>query len=235
MSSKVAIMIAFIATSALAAPLAARNSTHVEYHGPYSNSTGHDSYIPTDSYSPPESSNPPGSYTPPDSYPIPGSQEDLAFYPAVYHYNVGTGAIDCHAEGGLISKSPTNHGNDITTLLTFTYPNAAEGRQCQFQFYLNEDAFLSGSGKIDVFTSNAPAPGCRSSWGPGNQRNVNLGRLSARLGGFAVWDATYGAYLTEPTGCKPPGTREGFELVGVYDYDHISWEAEGSGARIIIL
>lgn len=156
-----------------------------------------------------------------------------AIYPSsTYHYDVSTGAITCNVDGGLIDKYPSNGGHDITTLLTFTYPEEARGRKCQFQFYLSNSAAISGSKKIDVFTTLTPAPGCTTTWGPGNHRDINLGRLSAQLGAFATWDATYGAYLTKPTDCKAPGTKEGFELVGVYDTDHISWGPDGSGARI---
>jgi hypothetical protein len=151
---------------------------------------------------------------------------------AIYNYDVGTGAIQCTSTG-LISKSTSNNGHDITTLVTFTYPAAAENHKCQFFFYLDSTASLSGSKKIDVFTSLAPAPGCTTGWGPGNQRNVNIGRISAELNNYATWDATYGAYLTAPSDCKAPGTQEGFELVGVYDNDYVSWNPTVAGARIV--
>lgn len=69
--------------------------------------------------------------------------------------------------------------------------------------------------------------------GPGNQRNVNIGRLSVSNNAYATWEATYGMYLTEPTDCKAPGTQEGFELVGVYDYDLINWNGAVAGARLV--
>jgi hypothetical protein len=158
-----------------------------------------------------------------------------SFYPsAIYHYDVSTGAITCGVEDGLIEKFPANKGHDITTLVTFTYPEESAGKKCQFEFFLSSASTLEGSGKIDVFTSLNPAPGCKASWPPGNQRNVHAGRLSAHVGAFATWDATYGtSYLTEPTDCKAPGTQEGIELVGVYDEDHVAWFPDGSGARII--
>ncbi|EEY14539.1 predicted protein [Verticillium alfalfae VaMs.102] len=83
-----------------------------------------------------------------------------------------------------------------------------------------------------LYTSLAPAPGCTSGWAPGNQRNVNLGRMSVQRGGLATWDATYSSYLTKRTPCKAPGTVEAFELVGVYDNDHVSWNVAVAGARI---
>lgn len=152
---------------------------------------------------------------------------------AIWKYNTGTGAISS-TNTGIISKSTTNSGQDITALLTFTYPANAQGRQCQFAFVLDNSARLDGSRKIDFFSSLNPAPGPRSGWGPGNQRNIHLGRLSAVKPGVATWDATYGSYLTQKTPCKAPGTVEGFELVGVYDKDYVSWNPAVAGPRIIL-
>ncbi|KAH7119477.1 hypothetical protein B0J13DRAFT_569217 [Dactylonectria estremocensis] len=151
---------------------------------------------------------------------------------ALWKYNVRNGAI-ARTTQGVVSKADYNHGNDFTALLTFTYPRAAEGKKCQFAFVLDNTAQLRGSKKLDVFTSNSPAPGPTSGWGPGNQRNIHLGRLSAKRGATATWDATYNAYLTKKTPCKAAGTQEGFELVGVYDNDYISWNPRFAGPRII--
>ncbi|KAK7414043.1 hypothetical protein QQX98_007075 [Neonectria punicea] len=151
---------------------------------------------------------------------------------ALWKYNVRNGAISSTSRG-VVSKSDTNNGNDITALITFTYPSASAGKQCQFAFYLNNGATLTGSGKLDLYTSLSPAPGSTTGWGPGNGRNNHLGRLSAALGKTATWDATYSAYLTKKTPCKAPGTKEGFELVGVYDNDYISWNPSFAGPRIL--
>lgn len=151
---------------------------------------------------------------------------------AIWNYNVRTGAI-LATSTGTVSKADNDNGNDITTLLTFTYPQEAQGQQCQFAFDLDNQAGLSGSGKLDLFTSNQPAPGPTNGWGPGNQRNLPLGRLSAVLGGQATWDATFSTYLTQSTDCKDPGTVEAFELVGVFDNDYVSWDPAVAGPRII--
>ena len=158
----------------------------------------------------------------------------LYFQPSAwYNYHVNSGAIDCNVQGGIVDKSYNNQGKDITTLATFTYPPATAGQRCQLAFYLDNTAPVTGSGKIDVFTRNQPAPGCTTGWGPGNQRGNNIGRWSVAKNAFATWDATFGAYLTAPTACKPVGTQEGFEFVGVYDNDHVAWNpAANAGARI---
>lgn len=153
----------------------------------------------------------------------------------VYQYNVGTGAIDCTTHPyGLVEKSPANGGQDKTTLLTFEYPdNIPAGATCQFDFTLTPSDTLEVSGLVDVFSSLAPAPGCTSGWGPGNQRNNHLGRIAVgRNPGASVWVQTYGG-LSVGVPCKPAGTIEAFELVGVYDYDRIKWNNNVSGASIV--
>ncbi|KAH7304743.1 hypothetical protein B0I35DRAFT_444835 [Stachybotrys elegans] len=160
------------------------------------------------------------------------ARSDSYFTPSVtWRYNVGTGAIS-GTSTGLIAKSNTNGGQDTTALVTFVYPAGVAGKRCQFAFYLNDGAALAGSRKIDLFTVNDPAPGPRAGWGPGNQRDIQLGRLSAVKPGLATWDATYSSYLTQSTECKPPGTTEAFELAGVYDKDFISWDLAVAGPRI---
>ncbi|KAK1980786.1 hypothetical protein LZ30DRAFT_782525 [Colletotrichum cereale] len=155
-----------------------------------------------------------------------------------FTYNTRNGAISPSANSGLVSKSTSNGGDDLTALLTFTYPQAVAGKKCQLRFYLDggPTSTASGSRKLDVFASTAPAPaGGSPGWaagGPGNRRDANLGRWSVSVGGWATWDATYGAYLTAPTDCRAPDAVEGFELVGVYDEDYVSWDVQLSGARI---
>ncbi|KAI1039317.1 hypothetical protein LB505_008602 [Fusarium chuoi] len=161
-------------------------------------------------------------------------RSDDYFTPAEIHtYNINNGAI-YDTDEGRVTKAPTNGGNDITTLLTFKYPEAARGKKCQFAFYLAPGENVIGSRKLDLYSSLAPAPGPRAGWGPGNQRNVHLGRMDVKVGGFATWEATYGPYMTQKTDCKKPGTVEGLELVGVYDLDAIYWNPAKSGPRIVI-
>jgi hypothetical protein len=146
-------------------------------------------------------------------------------------YNTGTGSI-APAPAGVVSKFPGDRGQDTTTLLTFTYPPEVAGKKCFFAFYLDSTASVSGSGKIDLFSSLGPAPDFASGWPPGNQRDNHIGRLTACKGDFARWDATYGSYLTEETDCKEPGTVEAYELVGVYDNDFVSWDPSVAGLEI---
>lgn len=107
--------------------------------------------------------------------------------------------------------------------------------KCQFEFYLDLNSTVKGSAKIGLFSSIRPLTSNDTVyWSRGNQRGVELGRLSVSPGASATWDATYNEYLTEKkTDCKAPGTVEGFELVGVYDNDYVSWNPSTSGLRII--
>ncbi|KAM5356976.1 hypothetical protein ACJZ2D_016741 [Fusarium nematophilum] len=134
----------------------------------------------------------------------------------------------------VIWRYSVNNGAISSTVSGEVYPEQAEGLQCHFAFYVDDTAGLDGRKQLDLFTSYNPAPGPTTGWGPGNQRNVPLGRLSLGLNSFATWDATYSTYLTEKTPCKPHGTIEAFELVGVNDNDLVTWNpAKGAGPRIV--
>ncbi|VUC36548.1 unnamed protein product [Clonostachys rosea] len=162
------------------------------------------------------------------------TRDEVAFKPsALWKYNVGTGAITASVVGE-VDKSNTNRGQDLTTLMTFTYPPEATGKKCQFFFGLHPDDTLTGSKKLDLYTSNKPATASTTTWGPGNQRNIHLGRLNMISGGEATWEGKYNGYLTDKVDCKPAGTVEGFEVVGVYDTDRVSWNPIYRGPRIVI-
>ncbi|CAH0057334.1 unnamed protein product [Clonostachys solani] len=163
------------------------------------------------------------------------AQDELFFSPSqVWLYSVSSRRT-APTSTGVVSKASTSGYRDtITTLLTFIYPPEVDGLKCQFGFDLDLDSTVGGSAKLDLFSSIRPL---RSNstvfWSRGNQRGVQLGRLSVSRGVSATWDATYNEYLTEKTDCKAPGTVEGFELVGVYDNDLVSWNPSTSGLRII--
>ncbi len=153
---------------------------------------------------------------------------------ATYNYDVATGAIECGPRTNRVAKSVSDGGRHTTTLLTFEYPAASAGRLCRFGFRLGAADALSGDrgGLVDLFSSLAPAPGCTTGWGPGNRRDLPVGRLRPVLGGDAAFVDTFTTYLTEPSPCRAPGTVEAFELVGVYDDVHVEWEPSVSGAFI---
>jgi hypothetical protein len=146
----------------------------------------------------------------------------------ISQYTVGTGAIDFDVAKGKIYKADSDAGNSITTLVTFDFPADSANKMCSFTFELDSGAILTGSGLFDVFTSLTPANHDTTTWGPGNQRNENVGRMKAVLPGQATWVAVFGG---DPFPC-PAGTRKGYELVGVYDNDDIEWDNAISGPRI---
>ncbi|CEI63495.1 unnamed protein product [Fusarium venenatum] len=182
---------AITATSAVAAPLEARDVTTVTV-----TATECSGSTTTPKLSPPSGSS--SYFSPSDTW----------------QYSVHNGAIAAAPNFVEIYKSTGNGGKDQSALVTFTYPVAAKGRQCQLEFHLPAEASPAGSKKIQVFSSNKPAPGPTSSWAPGNQRGNHVGTLSVVAGGAATWDSAQKPSLAFKTPCKAPGTVEAFEFVG---------------------
>jgi Ubiquitin 3 binding protein But2 C-terminal domain len=140
-------------------------------------------------------------------------------------YEVWTGAILFNTGAGKIFKD--GQTTDITTLVTFDFPVASQGKTCEFHFFLDSVATLSGSGLFDVFTSLAPAVQDTTSWPPGNQRNEQVARLSAVQPGEATYvDGFPNTIQSFPC---PVGTWAA-EFVGVYDVDDIEWSGSGAGS-----
>jgi hypothetical protein len=154
-----------------------------------------------------------------------------------YGYDIGTGTIECHPNNIFsllsVSKAPQNGGHDQTALFTFRYPPWTAGKQCRIVFDLDTLTSVQGSGQLDLFSSNAPAPGCRPGWGFGNQRNEHLGRLQAKTNAPVTYIAKYGG-LTNPGPCPAPGTLEAYELVGVGDNDNVTWRPARAGLKILV-
>ncbi|VUC32981.1 unnamed protein product [Clonostachys rosea] len=165
------------------------------------------------------------------------ARDEAFFSPSqVWLYGVSSHII-APTPAGVVSKESTS-GNrySITTLFTFIYPPQVEGKKCHFEFYLDPSSTVNGSAKLDLFSSIRPVRATSNStafWSRGNQRSDQLGRLSVSKNASATWDATYNEYLAEKIDCKTPGTVEGFELVGVYDNDLVSWNVSTSGLRIV--
>jgi len=145
----------------------------------------------------------------------------------ISQYNVWTGAISFDTSEGKIFKD--GRQPDITTLVTFDFPDWTEGRQCEFTFELDSTAQLSGSKLFDVFTSLGPATESTKDWPHGNLRDQHAGRMRAFLPGFAEW--VFGVGPSPKFDC-PTGQTLAGELVGVYDVDHIEWDNSVAGPRI---
>ena len=136
-------------------------------------------------------------------------------------YYVSSGRINYNTGFGYISKNQMT--SDVTTLLTINIPPAAAGKTGMFHFALDNAASttVTGSGLLDLFSSLQPATGPTTSWPPGNQRNNQLGRLQVAKGTTATWVPGF------PTAAQsftlPAAGSYGFELVGVYDKDLVSY------------
>jgi hypothetical protein len=160
-----------------------------------------------------------------------GGGPAVSFSPGVVsQYSVWSGAIKYNTGVGKVFKN--GQTTDISTLLTFTYPAASAGKTCSINLYLDSASTQTGAKEIDIFSSLAPAPGPRSSWGPGNQRNNHLGRIKITKPGSGVYESGYpktGASYP----CPAPGTKAGYEFVATDDTTNTVWtQAAGVGAYI---
>jgi hypothetical protein len=143
----------------------------------------------------------------------------------VSQYDVWTGAIRYATGAGKIFKNGKT--TDTTTLLTFNGTSATAGRTCAFQLYLASTSTLTGAANFDVFSSLKPATKSASTWPPGNQRNIQLGRLKAALGAQAT---VLAGYPTAVSGfaCPAAGVAAGFEFVPTDDVTDIEWTQSAS-------
>jgi len=144
-------------------------------------------------------------------------------------YEVWTGAIHYNTTNGKIFKNGKT--TDVTTLLTFDFPAVTAGQSCEFHFFLDSTATVSGTGTFDVFSSLQPAKMSTTSWPPGNLRDKYGGRMQASKPGEAAFLAGYGndAKLFN---C-PSNSVYGAELVPTGDVDDIEWTGGVAGAYIL--
>lgn len=138
----------------------------------------------------------------------------------VSQYDVWTGAIRYASGAGKIFKN--GKATDTTTLLTFNGTSATAGRTCAFHLYLTSTSTLTGAANFDVFSSLKPAAKSAAAWPPGNQRNIQLGRLKAALGAQAT---VLAGYPTAVNGfpCPAAGVAAGFEFVPTDDVTDVEW------------
>jgi len=218
--SSTTIFAAILSLGALvnAAPLIARSQS-----GSYSNTT-------TVTPAPPASTGPSV---------VPYAQPVATIYPDfTSQYNSKTGAVDFHTTRGLVSRSPTNGGADITTLVTFVLGNQYKSNTCQLVFDLEAPSSkVSGSHSAQLYTSLAPAGADSETWPSGNLRNQNLGAIDIVPHGRASWEAGSGPGATA-NGFFPcsaiTGQIYGGEIVPQGDAVEISWPAGQDGVKIIV-
>ncbi|EXJ75513.1 uncharacterized protein A1O5_00019 [Cladophialophora psammophila CBS 110553] len=155
-------------------------------------------------------------------------------------FTVSSGAINFHTSRGLVSRTHSSNGNDVTTLVTFELDEKYGGNQCQVVFDLGPDpiSYVTGTGKAQLLTSLAPATADSESWPSGNLRNQYLGTIDVNAYGRASWEVGSGPGATVE-GRFPcsliAGHIYGGEIVPVGDEVTISWAAtQGDGPKILV-
>lgn len=174
-------------------------------------------------------------YTGPSGDPAPIAQ---IFPNYTSQYNTASGAVDFHTSQGLVYRSITDGGADITTLVTFELPAQYSSNWCQIAFALgNAASWATGSLQAQLFTSLAPATTDASSWPSGNLRDVDLGSIDIVVGGEASFQAGSGPAAASD-GFFPcsliAGQVYGGEIVPQGDAVEISWPAGEDGIKIIV-
>lgn len=170
---------------------------------------------------------------------VPYAQPIATVYPEyTSQFHSKTGAIDFHTERGVVSRSTSNNGADITTLVTFELDAQYSSNMCQLVFDLNDySSYASGSKKAQLFTSLAPATADSNSWPSGNLRNQELGSIDIVAGGRSTWEAGSGPGATA-NGYFPcsaiTGHIYGGEIVPQGDNVEVSWPAGKDGVKIIV-
>ncbi|EXJ80147.1 hypothetical protein A1O1_08289 [Capronia coronata CBS 617.96] len=170
---------------------------------------------------------------------IPSSQPLATIFPDyTSQYNARNGAVDFHTTRGLVSRSPTNGGADITTLVTFAVDSRYSSNMCQLVFDLEDSSSsASGSLKAQLFTSLAPATADTETWPSGNLRDQPLGSIDIVAGGRATWEKGSGPGATAD-GLIPcstiAGKIYGGEIVPQGDSLAVSWPAGQDGIKIIV-
>jgi len=144
---------------------------------------------------------------------------------SIYHgYN---GAIEYAVSHGKISRVQSGN-DDISTLITFTFPESTRGRKCEFNFELDSPPYTAtGSPFIDAFFSSQYATASSPGWGPpSNYRDNQLGRLRVVKGGQATVE--WGTFVFD---C-PAGQTKGFEVTPTGDSILVEWNEPADGPWI---
>ncbi|KAJ2891184.1 hypothetical protein MKZ38_000772 [Zalerion maritima] len=147
--------------------------------------------------------------------------------PLLSQYNVATGAVTYNTGEGYIFKK-NGAEPDITTLMSFKFPDSTEGYNCEILFPLDAASTATGSQRAQVFSGLKPAAETTTTWPSGNLRDQHLGDVKFEAPGGAVYEATYGPYAQGKFPC-PAGYKLGAELVGRWDEVTVAW-TQGAGA-----
>lgn len=116
-----------------------------------------------------------------------------------------------------------NENSDISTLVTFSFPEATRGRKCELKFERDDVRQTPPPAVIDAFfSSQFPTKSGTSS----NYRDVELGRLIVPTSGTATVD--WGNFVFD---C-PAGQKKGFEFTPTGDRGSLFWAKANDGPYI---
>ncbi|ORX94301.1 hypothetical protein BCR34DRAFT_225961 [Clohesyomyces aquaticus] len=136
------------------------------------------------------------------------------------------GKIEYAVPKGKVSRVQSGN-DDISTLVTFYFGSATQGKTCQFNFELNDPGYVINGDNIDVFRSSQYPTSNSPGWGPpSNYRDVQLGRMKVVAGGSAV--PQWGSFQFP---C-PTGQSKGFEVTPTGDKMSVEWVAGVDGPWI---
>lgn len=157
---------------------------------------------------------------------------------SIYHGQ--NGAIKYNVAKGEVSREQWN-GKDNSTLVTFDLNGNTLGTTCSLKFFhdsTDTSAIFTGyPAQVDIFRSLQPAPvGGSPGWGgPGNQRDIHLGRLEPRYNENAEVVENVGPNQLNSFPCPKAGDYHvknglvGYEIVPVGDRVRVDWTAALSG------
>jgi len=153
----------------------------------------------------------------------------------ISRYHSKTGEVEFNVAGGVIQRTPSNGGDDISTLATFYIPSSWAGKKCSFGF----DATLTTNfepkpAQFQVFTSQKPAWVSSPTWPSGNLRDHHVGTmvLTEKPGKAAYVD---GQPAFAKTFDCPAGYTIAGELVPVGDYVDICFQPSATEGPYIMV
>ncbi|PSN65926.1 hypothetical protein BS50DRAFT_401434 [Corynespora cassiicola Philippines] len=159
---------------------------------------------------------------------MPVSNNKVIIPETISIYHGFNGKLEFNVPSGKISR--VQGGNDdISTLMTFSFPESSRGLTCEFMFELDDSTYTLNpvNPSIDVFRSSQIATASSPGWGPpSNYRDVQLGRLKVKAGGEA--EKSWGSF-TFPC---PAGEKKGFEVTPTGDVSGITWNEPTDGPWI---
>lgn len=161
--------------------------------------------------------------------PFPGAPTKVITPTTLSIYHGFGGRIEYDTNYGLVQRKQGGN-DDISTLVTFTFPADSKDKKCTFRFEL-DDATSSldpVNPFVDIFSSLQPVVKSSAGWGPPNNgRDQQLGRLRVVKGGQATVE--WGNFVFD---C-PSGQTKGYEVVTTGDRIDLRFNKGADGPYIV--